>query len=173
VADHDRARRRRLGGHSLQPAGSAHPVGRERAELLRDVGCDGGERVVVAGLDPHHARLLRRAEPDREHRAEHDRDLAEDVPGTALADDALDPVDDLDRLDAALEDREQRALGALVRGVLARRERDVGRCPREPLALLRAEAGEDRDGGDLPRRHHGRCPGMGGMLRPARQRRTG
>ena len=42
-------------------------------------------------------------------------------PGVADADDALDPVDLLDRLDAALEDGEQRALAALRSGVLARR----------------------------------------------------
>ena len=51
--------------------------------------------------------------------------------------------------------REERALAALVRRVLARRERDVRRRPRKPLALRRAERGEDRDGGDLVRRHHG------------------
>ena len=43
------------------------------------------------------------------------------VARAAHADDALDAVDVLDRLDAALEDGEQRALAALVRGVLARR----------------------------------------------------
>ena len=67
----------------------------------------------------------------------------------ALADDALDPVDELDRLDAALEHGEERALVALVRGVLARRERDVRRRAREPLALGLGEAGEDRDRADL------------------------
>ena len=41
-------------------------------------------------------------------------------PGAALADDALDPVDELDRLDPALEHGEERPLVALVRGVLAR-----------------------------------------------------
>ena len=35
-------------------------------------------------------------------------------PGCALADDALDPVDELDRLDPTLEDGEERALAALA-----------------------------------------------------------
>ena len=61
-------------------------------------------------------------------------------PGSALADDALDPVDDLDRLDPALEDGEERALVPLVGRVLARREPDVGRGPGEPLAARRVEA---------------------------------
>ena len=56
-------------------------------------------------------------------------------PGRALADDARDPVDELDRLDAALEDGEERALVALVHRVLAGDEPDVRRGPREPLAL--------------------------------------
>ena len=75
-------------------------------------------------------------------------------PGRALADDALDPVDKLDRLDAALEHGEERALVALVRGVLARHEADVGRRAGKPLALGSAESREDRDSGDLVRRHH-------------------
>ena len=41
-------------------------------------------------------------------------------PGARVADDALDPVDELDGLDATLEHGEERALVALVRGVLAR-----------------------------------------------------
>ena len=77
---------------------------------------------------------LRGAEADGEDRAEHDRDLAEDLAGIAHADDALDAVGLLDRLDAALEDGEQRTLAALRRGVLARGEADVGGGPREPLA---------------------------------------
>ena len=85
------------------------------------------------------------AEADREDGAEHDRHLAEDVAGVALADDALDPVDELDRLDPPVEHGEERALAALVRGVLAGRERDVGRRAREPLALGVGEPGEDRD----------------------------
>ena len=56
--------------------------------------------------------------PDREHRPERDRHLAEDVAGRALADDPVEPVDGLDRLDAALEHGEERALVALLRRVL-------------------------------------------------------
>ena len=75
-------------------------------------------------------------------------------PGLALADGALDAVDELDDLDATLEQAEERALVALVRGVLARREADVGCGAGEPLALRRVEPREDRDPGDLLGRHH-------------------
>ena len=94
MPDHDRARRRRRGREARRPAASADAVGREPADLLADVRRRGGDGVVVVRLDPHHARGLRCAEPDREDRAERDRHLAEDVARLALADDALDPVDD-------------------------------------------------------------------------------
>ena len=136
VSDHERARRRRVGGDALQPARPRHPVGREPADLLRDVGLDGRDGVVVVRLDPQHARRLgARAEADREDRPERDRHLAEDVADLALADDARDPVDELDRLDAAVEDGEERPLAALVRRVLPGRERDVRRRAREPLPV--------------------------------------
>ena len=140
MPDDDRARRRRVGGDALQAARAAHPVRRELADLLRDVGRRGGDGVVVVRLDAHHPRRLGGAEADREDGAERDRHLAEDVAGVALADHALDPVDELDRLDAALEHGEERALVALVRRVLARDEADVGRRAREPLALVRTSA---------------------------------
>ena len=81
------------------------------------------------------ARCLGGAKSDREDRPERDRHLAEDIAGTPLADDALDALVAPDRLDTAFEHGEQRTLAALVRCVLARRECDVGRRPREPLAL--------------------------------------
>ena len=75
-------------------------------------------------------------------------------PGLALADDPLDPVDELDRLDAALEHGEERALAALVRRVLARHEADVGRRPGKPLAVApRREPRRPR-----PRRSRRRSP---------------
>ena len=155
MPDHDRARRRRLGREALQPARAADPVAASLPTSSPTSGADGRDGVVVVRLDPHDARLLGRPEPDREHRPERDRHLAEDVARTALADDALDPVDELDRLDAALEHGEERPLVALVRRVLARHEADVGRRAGEPLALRRAESREDRDAGDLVGRHHG------------------
>ena len=72
----------------------------------------------------------------------------------ALADDAVDAVDDPDRLDATLEHGEERALVALVRGVLARGQADVGGDARQPLAVGGLERSEDRDLRDLVRRHH-------------------
>ncbi len=111
------------GGSAARPCSPAAPPIRWAASLptsCADVRRHGRDGVVVVSLDPHDARRLRRAEPDREHRAERDRHLAEDVSRASLADDALDPVDELDRLDAALEHGEERALAALVRRVLAR-----------------------------------------------------
>ena len=96
-------------------------------------------------LDPHDAGGLRRAEPHGEDRAEHDRHLAEDVPGETLADHARDPVDLLDRLDTALEQGEERALVALVRRVLARHEADVRRQPGKLLALGLVESRKELD----------------------------
>jgi hypothetical protein len=89
-------------------------------------------------------------------RTTRDRHLAEHVPGAPLADDALDPVDELDRLDVPFEQPEERALAALVNRVLARREADVGRRAREPLALVGAEGRKDRHAGNLVGRHHER-----------------
>ena len=110
--------------------------------------------MVVARLEAHDARGLRGAEPDGEDRAERDRHLAEGVARLPLADDALDPVDELDRLDPALQHGEQRALGALVRRVLARHEGDVRGQPRELLDLRGRKPGEERDLADLFRGHH-------------------
>jgi hypothetical protein len=45
-----------------------------------------------------------------------------------------------------------------VRRVLARREGDIRRRSRKPLALRRAQSGEDRDGSYLVRCHHDRDP---------------
>ena len=81
VTDDDRPWRARLGREALQPPRAAHPVRGEIADGRCDLGRDGGDLVVVARLQPHDARALRGAEADREHRAEHDRDLAEDLPG--------------------------------------------------------------------------------------------
>jgi hypothetical protein len=154
MADDDRARRRRIGRESLEAPRSAHPVCGEPAHLLCDVGHHGSDRVVVAGLDPHDARRLGRPKAHREHGPEHDRDLAEDVAGVTLPDDALDSVDVPDRLDPPLEHGEERALVARVRRVLARHEADVGRHTRELLTLSQVEPCEEGDATDLVGRHH-------------------
>ena len=100
---------------------------REAADLLGELrGCR-RDRVVVVRIDPHDARRLGSAEADGEDRAEGDGHLAEDLAGMADADRPGDAVDMLDRLDLAGEHREQRALAALVGGVLAGSELDVGR----------------------------------------------
>jgi hypothetical protein len=129
-------------------------VAGELADLLAKVRHHGRDGVVVVGLDPHHARFLRRAKADREHRPQHDRHLAEDVPGEALADDALDPVDGLDRLDAAVEHGEDRALVALVGSIFPRHQANVRRHPRKLLSLGCVQRREGVDFADLLRGHH-------------------
>ena len=158
LAEHDGARRRRFRRDALQPSGAAHAVRGQLAHLTAHVRRDGGHRVVVARLDAHHARLLRRAEPDREHRPQRDRHLAEDVARAPLADDPVQAVDRLDRLDAAVDQGEEGTLVTLLRRELARQQRDVRRHAREPLASGRIELGEDRDTRYLIGRDHVRTP---------------
>ena len=98
-------------------------------------GADGGEHVVVPGLDLHHARRLRRSEAAGERRAERDRHLAEDRAGQPLTEHALDPVHDLDGLDPAFEHGEQRALLAFVHRVFTGRQADIRAAPRQALAV--------------------------------------
>ncbi len=74
--------------------------------------------------------------PTGKTRAERDRHLAEEVARVALADDALDPVDELDRLDPALEHREERPLVALVGRVLARRRGVMSAAARESALAI-------------------------------------
>ena len=119
MPDDERAGRGRLGREALEAARPAHPVARQAADLRRHVGRHRGHGVVVVGVHPHDARALGRAEAHGEDRPEDDRHLPEQVSRLALADHALDPVLELDGLDAALEHREQRALAALVGRVLA------------------------------------------------------
>ena len=112
-------------------------LAREGADRECDIGGRRGDRVVRGRLDLHDARRLRRAKTAREGRAERDGDLAEDLTRQALAKHALDTVDDLDDLDPALQDSEQRALLALVHGVLAGGETDICAGQREPLTIGR------------------------------------
>ena len=139
---------------SPEPARAAHPVRRKLADLLCHIRHHSGDGVVVASLDPHDTRVLRCPEPHREHRPEHDRHLSEDIARLTLAEDALDPVDQPDRLDATFEHGEQRALSALVRCVLARHEPDIRRHSGKPLALGQVETRKERDTTDLLGRHH-------------------
>ena len=76
----------------------------------------------------------------------------------ALADRALDAVDPLDGLDAPLQQREERRLAALVRGVLPRHEADIRRHPRQLLPLGLVERREQRDSADLLCCHQARLP---------------
>ena len=65
------------------------------------------------------------------------------------------PSTSLHGLDSALEQGEQRPPFALVRGVLAGDEADVGRRARQQLPALGAQGGEVRDVLDLLRCDHG------------------
>ena len=114
------------------------------------------DRVVIVGLDPHDARLLRGPEPDREDGAEDYRDLTEDVSRVPLPDDALDPVDELHRLDPALQDCKERPVVTLVCRVLARREGDVGGNTREAVTGVHLEGGKNGNRSNLLSRDHAR-----------------
>ena len=59
------------------------------------------KRVVIVGVDPHHPRLLGRAEPDRKHGAQSDRYLSEQVAGVTLAHHPFRAVLHHHRLDSA------------------------------------------------------------------------
>ena len=144
-----------LGCEGLEPPDSPDPGPRQRPELLGDLRMDRGDGVVIARLNPHHARLPCCAEPHREDRPEHDRNLSEDVPRVALSDDTLDPVDGLDRLDQSVEHGEERPVVARVGGVLAWREAEVGSHTGKPLAGVLVESREHRDRRDVIRCHHG------------------
>src|SRR5262245_22521677 len=72
----------------------------------------------------------------------------------ALADHARDAVDELDRLDPALEQAEERLAVALVRRIFARGEADVPGRPGETLAAFDAESGEVGNALDFFRRDH-------------------
>ena len=160
-AEHDRPARRPVDGEPGQPSRALDPVDRKAAHLCRHVRSHRGDSVVVARVEPHHTGCLCGAKPDREDCAERDRHLPEHLAGRTLPDRALDPVDDLDGLDAPLDEPEERLLAALVRRVLPDGERDVRRRPREPRALVRIEPREDRDPRDLVRGHHARAPVVG------------
>ena len=126
MTDDDGPRRQRLRSEALQPRGALHPMSCEPADLGGDAGLDRGDGVVVLRLDPHHARRLGRAKPDREDgpstigTSPKTRHPAPRRPARS--------VDVLDRLDPALEQPEERLLVALVGGVLARLQGDVGGC---------------------------------------------
>ena len=154
MPDDDRPRRRRVGRDPLQAARSADSMTGEPPDFFPDVWGGGCNSVVVMRLDPHDPRLLGRTEPDRKHGPERDRHLPEDVPRVALTDNALDPVDELDRLDATREHGEERPLATLMHRVLTRFEADIGRHPGEALAVSHAESRKHGDASDLLRRHH-------------------
>ena len=84
----------------------------------------------------------------------------------ALAHRALDAVDPLDRLDAPIQQGEERRLLALVRGVLTRHEADIRRHPRQLFPLGLVERREQRDSADLLGRHHARVPNGRVICRP-------
>jgi hypothetical protein len=133
---------------------SADALTRQPSYLLGDVRRQRGDRVVILRLDSHNAGGLGGAKTDREQRSECDRNLTEDVAGTSLANDAVDSVDYLHRLDSTLEQREQRSLFALARGVFARPETYVGRDARKPLAPTPFEVGENSNATNVVCGHH-------------------
>jgi hypothetical protein len=72
----------------------------------------------------------------------------------SLADEAIDAVDDLHRLDSPVEEREQRAVVALVRGIFPRGEAEIRGGARKGLARRLREIGENGNATDVVRGHH-------------------
>src|SRR5262249_43453792 len=87
--------------------------------------------------------------------AERDGDLAEDGAGEAPPDALLPALHSLGDLDLPGDHREERTLLALVHGVLAWTEVNVGRGLGHPLALGVREAGEQWNRGDVLGGQHG------------------
>ncbi len=94
ISEHDRAERRGLGQARPQTPVPAEPV-LASADPLPDLRRDGGEGAVVVRLEPEDAGGLRRPVPGGLGHPERDRQLADDVAGPPLADDALHAVDEL------------------------------------------------------------------------------
>src|SRR5262249_56935610 len=94
------------------------------------------------------------AKADRKNGAEGHGHLAEDVAGQPLADHAVDAVDAPNRLDAAVEDGEERPRCSLSRRVFAADEGDVRGHARQALARGVVKALKDLDRADLLRSHH-------------------
>ena len=146
-------------GRRRGPAGRAGPTsGARRAgpTSLPTSGTSAATRVVVARLQPHHARGLGGAEADREDRAEHDRHLAEDVARVALADDARDAVACLTgSIRPSSTANSARSLPSSA--AYSPATRLMSAAARETTrALGLVEAREERDPGDLVVRDHGR-----------------
>src|SRR5262249_14945972 len=133
LPDDYRARRRWVGGDPLEAAGTAHTVGRERAHPLDETRMRRGNGVIGTGVDSQHPGFLCGPEPDRKDCPERDRPLPEDRARLSLADDRLDSLGCLDRLDPAREQPEESLVAALQYRVLARQQCQVGRCPGELL----------------------------------------
>jgi hypothetical protein len=151
MADDDRTGRARIGRNALQ---CTDPLSRQLTEFHAHLRCRSRDRVVVPSLDAHEPRRLSGPESEREGRSQRHRHLSDELTHAAPADDAVDPVDNRDSLQAALEHREQHPLVPRVHRVLARHEPDIRRKPGKPLALDRAKPGKDRDAGNLLHRHH-------------------
>ena len=147
--NHNRPGRTLLSGEPGQSARAAHPVVGEVANLLADLGHRRSQRVIVPRLESHHARRLGRAKADREHRPQHDRHLAENIPDKTLTQNAINAIHRPDRLDPPLDHGEQRALVTFVGRVIPLHQPHVGSRAADLLALGLAQRGEHCDAPDL------------------------
>ena len=156
---HNRPRRPLLSRERRQATSAPHPVVREVADLLAEIGHRGRKRVIITRLKSHHPGRLGGAKPDREHRPEHDRHLPENVTRITITKHPLDTINDPDRLDPPLDHREQCPLITLVRGVLALHQRHISSHTTDllTLRLVRAVANTPIVA-DLLRRHHWPTP---------------
>jgi hypothetical protein len=122
-------------------------------------------------LDAHHARPDGGTEADREHSPQRDRHLAEDIAWHSFTDDALHPIHNLDGLNPAIEQREQRAIISLVRCELAGLKAYVRGRASKPLLLVHTQHREYLNPSDLVRRHHDVHPHKALTRLRAQQRR--
>jgi hypothetical protein len=167
---HQAAFARRCRGDALEPADA---LGGDRRHLRQDLRMRRGERVELPRRKVHQARRFGRAVAALVRRAEDDRHLAEDLARRALADDALDAVDDLGDLDAAGQHHEQRALVAFVHGVVAGAEPDIAGGLRQARELLGRHRGQNGDDGEVLGRDHEGLSWHGAGRAGTRPRRLG
>ena len=78
--------------------------------------------------------------------------FAENRARNAPAQRSFDPVNHLDDLDPASENRKERAVSPLMNGELSGTQMQVGGCPREQLEFGHCERREQRDCSDIVNR---------------------
>ncbi len=151
IAKQDDLSRARLGRNLLQAPDALAGL---FVHHLRKFGRRGGDGVIGPGLHLQDPRRLAGSEAGLKLRAEHERNLAEQLAGQARSNLALDAVDELDHFDCALEHDEQSRRFALIDRIFPGIEMNVRSRPRDIRERDRRERGKDRKRGEFVRRQH-------------------